>query len=464
MKAIELETKRLILKPLTLQHLSQNYVDWMNDIDVYRYLESGGNYTLKDLEHYLKEQEHKSILFWAIHLKSSDKHIGNIKIDPIDSGLRSGEYGILMGDKTEWGKGYAKEASSRIIKYCFEDINLSQITLGVVEKNIHAVELYDRLGFVRDKLIENSGVYQGEMCNSIRMTKKRGISKLILGTVQLGLDYGINNASGKPSLEKAFEILHAAYNNGIRTLDTAEAYGNSQEIIGKFQLQHPQKKFKVITKLAADHTIKSDELIDHIRINCKVLNSNKLYGYMFHNYQSFKANTAFFDKVLQAKTIGLIEKAGISLYTNNEIEDIIENFDHFDFIQIPFNLLDNESKRKMVIERAKAKNIEIHTRSVFLQGLFFKNPKNFPAKLEPVLEYLETLDHIHKSNDINLESLALQYVLQKKYIDNVLIGVETIDQLRNNIHIANSEISIPHEVIDAIDVKEENLLNPSNWN
>ncbi|MDY8138671.1 GNAT family protein [Aquimarina sp. 2201CG5-10] len=172
MKAPSIETPRLILKPLSLKHLSTKYVGWLNDIEVYRYLETGGNYTLEDLKEYLKEQEEKKILFWAIHIKHNDKHIGNIKIDPIDKQENSGEYGIMMGDRKEWGKGYAKEASLRIIQYCFEEIKLSKITLGVIEKNTSALKLYDKMGFKRYEEIKNNGVYQGEVCNSIRMMKK----------------------------------------------------------------------------------------------------------------------------------------------------------------------------------------------------------------------------------------------------------------------------------------------------
>lgn len=464
MKTLEIESERLILKPLSLQHLSKTYVSWLNDIDVYRYLETGGNYTYQELETYLKNQVEKDILFWAIHLKSNNKHIGNIKIDPINTELKSGEYGIMMGDKTEWGKGYAKEATLRILKFCFEEINLSQITLGVVENNTNALKLYETLGFKTEKVNKNTGVYQGETCNSIRMVKKNMTSKLILGTVQLGLSYGINNRYGKPTLEKAFEILHAAFDNGIQTLDTAEAYGNSQEIIGKFQKENLNKQFKIISKLAPNHKLKNNELVNHIAINCKILNTDILYGYMFHNYQNFKENTTFYNEILHAKKEGIIEKAGISLYSNNEINDIVENYSNFDFIQIPFNLFDNESKRKSILEQVKAKNIEIHTRSAFLQGLFFKKVDDIPEKLNPLKKYLETLENIKETHNINTETLALQYVLQKKYIDHVLIGVDSLEQLINNVSISNKTCNLPNNIIDGIQVSEENLLNPSNWN
>src|SRR5690554_5808743 len=121
MRAKKIHTERLILKQLNLNHLSDDYVRWMNDTDVNKYLESGGDYTLSKLEGFLKEQEKKDILFWAIHIKVSNKHIGNIKINPIDESTMSGEYGIMIGDKEEWGKGFAKEASNAVIDYCFKE-------------------------------------------------------------------------------------------------------------------------------------------------------------------------------------------------------------------------------------------------------------------------------------------------------------------------------------------------------
>lgn len=170
MKAIELESERLFFRPLSLKHLSLAYVNWLNDLDVNKYLESRGNFTIKLLEDFLIEQEQKDILFWAIHLKDSNKHIGNIKIDPINYEDNSGEYGILMGDKTNWGMGYSKEASLAIINYCFKEVKLSRITLGVIEDNINAVMLYKKIGFVIDKVKTNVGIYNNKLSNSLRMS------------------------------------------------------------------------------------------------------------------------------------------------------------------------------------------------------------------------------------------------------------------------------------------------------
>ena len=169
MKAPVLESQRLILKPLSMEHCSQDYVNWLNDIDVYRYLETGGNYTLEMLKQYLKEVQSKDIYFWAIHLKENDLHIGNIKIDPIN--LRHGiaEYGIMMGKKTEWGKGFAKEATLLVIGFCFTTLKLRKVNLGVVAKNSSAINLYKKIGFETEGIYKNHGIYQDEMCDVIRM-------------------------------------------------------------------------------------------------------------------------------------------------------------------------------------------------------------------------------------------------------------------------------------------------------
>lgn len=168
-----LYTDRLILEPLSLKHLSQDYVNWLNDETVNKYLETRGGYSLEKLEVFLKEQEAKKIAFWAILTKDTETHIGNIKIDPIDAKKRSGEYGILIGDKNVWGKGYGKEATKRVIDFCFEDMDLKEITLGVIKENKAAATMYSKMGFNVVSEVENYGEYGGGMCGLQRMTLRR---------------------------------------------------------------------------------------------------------------------------------------------------------------------------------------------------------------------------------------------------------------------------------------------------
>ena len=109
---------------------------------------SGGDYSLEKLKIFLTEVEKEDILFWAILIKNECKHIGNIKIDPVELKHSICEYGIMMGDTNEWGKGYAKKASQLVIEYCFNTLNLREIYLGVIEENKGAFELYKKLNFI----------------------------------------------------------------------------------------------------------------------------------------------------------------------------------------------------------------------------------------------------------------------------------------------------------------------------
>ena len=164
-----LETERLYLKPLSLDYTSQVYVDWMNDPEVNKYLESGGDYTLEKLTEYLTEVERKPKYFWAITLKETNAHVGNIKIDPIHLVHLHGEYGIMLGDRAVWGEGIAYEVSKEVLRFCFEELQLRKINLGVISKNEKAIKLYQKLGFTLEGHFKQHIAFQGEYVDTIRM-------------------------------------------------------------------------------------------------------------------------------------------------------------------------------------------------------------------------------------------------------------------------------------------------------
>ena len=287
-------------------------------------------------------------------------------------------------------------------------------------------------------------------------------SKLILGTVQFGLHYGVNNTAGKPSKENIKSILDSAYNSGIQLLDTAEAYGDSQNTIGEYH-NNSTNKFNVITKFSSNSEGVSLNIIERVYNNLKILDIDKLYCYMFHSFDDFNK---YFEKyrkdLLILKRDGIINNIGVSLYSNDELESVLK-FNEITLVQLPFNLLDNNNKRGNIIKKAKAKGIEIHTRSTFLQGLFFKYTSELKIKIKPLGPYLNLLndlcDEHYKMND-----LALNYVCNQKNIDKVLIGVDNVHQLESNI--LSEKKNIKKELtnnIEAIDVEETKLLDPSNW-
>jgi aryl-alcohol dehydrogenase-like predicted oxidoreductase len=183
---------------------------------------------------------------------------------------------------------------------------------------------------------------------------------------------------------------------------------------------------------------------------------------MLHSYKIFKEGPEIYQKLNKAKTEGYIEKIGISLYENSEIIDIIDNY-NFDFIQVPFNLLDNENLKQDILKKAKNKLIDIHVRSIFLQGLFFKPNEDYNIQLKPLYRYIEKINKIAAANKTDIESLAIHYPLKKDYIDKIIFGVHDLNQFKKNIKIINSNIRVPETDIEGINVKEKELLKPYNW-
>ena len=254
-------------------------------------------------------------------------------------------------------------------------------------------------------------------------------SKLILGTVQFGLNYGINNIVGKPSKKNIKSILDSAYNNGIQLLDTAEAYGDSQNKIGEYH-NNSTNKFNVITKFSSNAEGFSLNIIERVHNNLKILDVDKLYCYMFHSFDDFENHFENYRKELRLlKKNGIIDNIGVSVYTNNELESVLK-FDEISLVQLPFNLLDNDNKRGDILKKAKVKGIEIHTRSVFLQGLFFKKISELGDKIKPLEPYLRSLNDLC-DKDYKINDLALNYVCNKKNIDRVLIGVDNVFSVKS---------------------------------
>jgi aryl-alcohol dehydrogenase-like predicted oxidoreductase/RimJ/RimL family protein N-acetyltransferase len=463
MIAENLESERLFYERVSLKHLSQDYVNWMNDPEVFLYMESGGNYTEEMLRLYIEEQDNKDILFWAIKLKATGKHIGNLKIDPIDPENKSGEYGIMIGDKTAWGKGYAKEASLRIIDHCFDKLGLSQITLGLIADNTKALELYKKLGFEIEKVMLNYISYNNKVRDVIRMVIKNNKikNKLILGTVQMGLAYGVNNSNGQLSFENSCAILGKAYELGIHTLDTAEGYGNAHQVIGDFHRLHPTIKFNVITKIP--HGALVDDIEDRIKTYISDLRVDFLEVLMFHSFDSYKNNQGIFEELKNLKKAGLIKNIGVSIYTNEHIETLLLD-DAVTVVQMPFNLLDNESLRGVLMVKLKAKGKIIHSRSAFLQGLFFKDVLDSNSIVKKLKTELKCINDIAEEANLSMSNLALSYCLQQKNIDNILIGVDSVDQLLENYKALNCIIDQEKvDKINAIRVEDSDLLNPSLW-
>lgn len=283
--------------------------------------------------------------------------------------------------------------------------------------------------------------------------------KLILGTVQFGLDYGINNSAGKPSKEQVFQLFEEAAKAGVGILDTADAYGNASELIGEF-FSSSKTRFDINTKFKAEE---GKSITEQLSNSLKQLNAERINIYFYHRFDEMVRFPQTLTELEKLKNQNLINKIGVSVYGNDEFE-IAVNTPEVDAIQLPFNLLDNYSQRGELLKQAKQKGKEIQVRSVFLQGLFFKNLNDYPAYLSPLKPYMGIIGEIGAESSMNMETLALSYALAQPEIDNVLIGVDTLAQLQQNLSYSNT--ALPANIvsrINAISVAETELLYPKNW-
>lgn len=283
-------------------------------------------------------------------------------------------------------------------------------------------------------------------------------NKLILGTVQFGLPYGINNQRDNLISEKeVHEIFRRALCTGINILDTAAVYGEAESRIGSFHNEN--KKFKVITKFSK---AEGETWKNSLNESLNRMNLESVETVMFHSFEAFMQHRKTLTEINSARG-SLFKKLGVSVYNNKELM-ALKDIDEVEVVQLPFNLLDNDHQRGKILKELKKSGKEIHTRSCFLQGLFFMDEKILPEKLKPLTPWLGIIKKIAKGNNIEIGHLALQYVLDKNYIDGVLFGVDSLKQLDQNYQWTIKKL--PKEIflqIDKIKVSNPELLNPSQW-
>lgn len=275
------------------------------------------------------------------------------------------------------------------------------------------------------------------------------MNKIVLGTVQFGCQYGINSA-GRPDALMIADILSEARRGGIITLDTSAAYGNAEDILGVIPVTN---EFQIVSKYPkCGKTVR-----DTLDASLAKLRFNKLYGYLLHHFSVYTENKGVWNEFIQLKEEGTVSKIGFSLYEPSELDLIFADGIQFDLIQIPFNIFDRQFEK--YFERLKRMNVEIHVRSTFLQGLFFRNRNSLPEKLTPLKPYLIALDYYSRETGLSIAEIALNYNIQNPYIDGVLIGIDTKEQLITNFNSVST-----HAIQLKIDIKEQELLKPANWN
>ena len=284
-------------------------------------------------------------------------------------------------------------------------------------------------------------------------------SKIVLGTVQLGLNYGISNTAGITTSEEAVKIFSVAKENNINFIDTAINYGDSENIIGT------TSGFNIITKIPMiPKKINENEIEiwinNEISQSLKRLKTNKLYGVLLHfPEQLFDRNgRKIFEVLIKLKKNNQSEKIGISAYSTKVVKAIVNRYE-IDIVQLPFNIINQELLRSSVLSTIKNRNIELHVRSIFLQGLLLISKENFPQKFS---KWSYIFDNWYKwliDEKISALNACLSFVDSFNDINKVIIGINNSKQL---VQILKSDTK-KNLKFPKIHCSDKKLINPSFW-
>jgi uncharacterized protein len=300
--------------------------------------------------------------------------------------------------------------------------------------------------------------------------KKEFIEKLCLGTVQLGLEYGINNLLGKPSREESLFVLDFAKKSGIKLFDTASAYGDAEEIIGEFLTsQKGENKIKIISKLEPN-CISEENLTPFGTIEEKLLTSldklklSSIDGYLLHT-PSYIFREEVVSALHKLKEKGLIKNIGVSIYEESEALVAAES-PLIDYIQIPYSVFDQRLDKTSFFELARKNKKKVFARTAFLQGLIFMQEKNIPEYLSDAKRYFLEFDDIINKHALSRLQASMMFTLSHPGIDYFVFGIDNLKQIKENVEaIQNLQINLNcvNELKNNFSNIESNIIFPSLW-
>lgn len=287
--------------------------------------------------------------------------------------------------------------------------------------------------------------------------------KIIIGGAQLGTSYGISNIK-KQTIANSKKLIDLCIKKDIKIIDTAIEYKTNYKIINYIS---KKKKFKIITKLP--HRQKKQNLKKYIKELENII-LNYLSQYNIKKFEVLLVHRAedllrlngdlIYKKINDFKNKNLTKKIGISVYDANSCIDILNKFD-FDVVQLPINIFNNSFLTSKILDKIKKKNIEIHARSLFFQGLIFIDPNNLNSYFNKVKEKFFEFDKDCNHSKIEKIKQCIYFIEQIPQIDKYIIGFNNNIQLQEFLNInfqKNNLLNFKKYIIN-----ESKFINPSKW-
>jgi aryl-alcohol dehydrogenase-like predicted oxidoreductase len=285
------------------------------------------------------------------------------------------------------------------------------------------------------------------------------MNRIVLGGAQLGLPYGILNGGETLSREEVARILDTAVDRGIDSIDTAIAYGQSESIIGETS----QNRFNIISKLPplpVDISNVSEWVHSQVQGSLSRLKCTSLDALLLHHPQDLTGaqGAELYAAIGSLMAEKMIHRFGVSIYSPDDLEGIIDTFE-IHVVQAPLNVFDRRILG--VTNQLSALDIEVHVRSVFLQGVLIASPQDRPHRFEPWSEHFALFDEWVRSSEVSAMACCMGFALQQPGIAKLVIGTtsaESLDEIMNSI--PNSVLEVPTHLQSSV----EQLIDPRFWN
>ncbi len=304
----------------------------------------------------------------------------------------------------------------------------------------------------------------------MKFTVKNGykISELTLGTVQLGLPYGVNNDKGQPSFEESSAILDTALSSGVISFDTAQGYGESELVLKRF-FEKDSRERTLITKVVFRDVDKSgvrDKLFDMTRTSLLRLGIEKIPFLKLHNQDMLELYGDTLVYALQdLKREGLVDGVGVSFSDKSRLLELTDGCG-FDCIQLPANIFDNGVIADGSIKKLADAGSAVFVRSIYLQGLFFKDTSTLPDKIKSAKAPLDKLHALARDAGVSMAELAVTFIRDTEGITSLLLGADTPEQLLESVSLINAPKIKPEVAKEAFKIAEEVepvVIRPWEW-
>lgn len=290
--------------------------------------------------------------------------------------------------------------------------------------------------------------------------------RLSLGTVQFGLDYGISNSQGRTTRDEVCRILELAAREGIAVLDTATLYGTSEEALG--DCLPASHGFKVVTKTPHFRTSKITpedalQLGSVFNNSLRKLGQRQVYGLLVHHADDLLAEGGehLMGAMLELKAKGQVAKVGVSVYDGDQIDRILDKYD-IDLVQVPVNVFDQRLLVSGKLAALKKAGVEVHARSLFLQGLLLMPLERVPDYFASIKQKVQDYQAYLQASRLSLIQGALAFASSCKEIDDAILGVCSVEELRG---ILDAWHSLPQSTHDfsRFACRDERMINPALW-